>query len=125
MSVQIQVRPDGDTTVVTLRGVAEGTVLHRLGGTIAAASPDGQLLLLDLSELTVADPSELRALMDELTRHMAREQIRVVARDQAAIALSNEAGITGLVSVHRDIGNVRIRSDRSFTPRLAVPCRAA
>src|SRR2546423_1149320 len=73
MSVQIQVRPDGDTTVVTLRGVAEGTVLNRLGDTIPAASPDGELLLLDLSELTVADPSELRALMDELTRHRARQ----------------------------------------------------
>ena len=105
MSVQIQVRPDGDTTVVTLRGVAEGTVLNRLGDTISAASPDGELLLLDLSELTVADPSELRVLMDELTRRVARERIRVVASEQATIALFNEAGITSLVSVHRDVGN--------------------
>jgi anti-anti-sigma regulatory factor len=124
MSVQIQVRPDGDATVVTLRGVADGAVLQRLGDTISAASPDGELLLLDLSDLLVADPSDLGALVDELTRHRAREQIRIVAREQSTIALFNEAGITSLVSVHRDIGNAidthhlvggRRRSDRLTT----------
>jgi anti-anti-sigma regulatory factor len=124
MSVQIQVRPDGDATVVTLRGVADGAVLQRLGDTISAASPDGELLVLDLSELTVADRSDLQALVDELTRHRAREQIRIVAREQSTIALFNEAGITSLVSVHRDIGNAidthhlvggRRRSDRLTT----------
>jgi anti-anti-sigma regulatory factor len=121
MSVQIQVRPDGDATVVTLRGIANGAVLQRLGDTISAASPDGELLLLDLSELTVANASDLRALVEELTRHRARERIRIVAREQSTIASFNEAGITCLVSVHRDIGNAidthhlvggRRRSDR-------------
>jgi hypothetical protein len=61
--------------------------------------------LLDLAELLVAEPSDLQALIDELTSYKARERIRVVASEQSIIALLNEAGITSLVSVHRDIGN--------------------
>ena len=62
MSVQIQVRPDGDTTVVTLRGVADGTVLQRLGDTRAVAAVTG---LVDDPDRRVADRA--RAVLERLS----------------------------------------------------------